>query len=371
MTGVRDAVELYINLNITLVFAFLVWLGLRFVMRRTDLRHAYNTQLKSMKILLALVALSPILSILATRAQEAFAPGQSLVLSDLVVAAYLRGDLSSISSIGAIEFERLLNVRSGWTESFSSLSSPGFIVIAGALGFGLLVFMARFTMAVWQVHSVIHGGHRIKRIGRVDVHVTNAVRVPLAARGLLRHHIILPYEFGIGGRDRQMALAHELQHFRNRDLEWEIGLELLRPLFFWNPAFVLLKRHFDRLRELSCDEAVLERRGFEPLEYAMCLLRFCERAMTRERRHGLNVALVSHGRMSARRDLAQRLLSLKTMGNTRPVRPVYGLCFALVLGLGVALFTASIQTHKDWSHDRLMLSTVVNLERLQEIQRGF
>ncbi len=367
MTGFRDVVEVYINLNLTLLFALLVWLGLHGLARRTRFRYAYTTQFKGLKMLLILVLVSPVLSALATRLQEAFAPEQSLVISDMVVAAYLRGDIA----IGAIEFEQFLNTRKGWTEGMLGMSSPVFAIVGAVLVLGLVAFVMKFALSAWQVSRVLRGGHLVKRIGRVDVRVSDAVRVPFAARGLMRHHIVLPLDFEAEGTDRQMAMAHELQHFRNRDLEWEIALEMLRPLFFWNPAFVLLKRQFDRLRELSCDEAVLQRRGFAPLDYAMCLLRFCERAVTGGQRHGLNVALVSQSRLTARRDLAQRLLSLKTMGRSRRLSPVHGIIGAVVLGFGFALFSASIQTHKDWTHDRLMLSTVVNLERLEAINAGF
>ncbi|MEM7598760.1 MAG: M56 family metallopeptidase [Pseudomonadota bacterium] len=365
MTGIRDVVEVYINLNLTLLFAFALWCLLRAGLGRTRLRHAYGVQLRAMKLFLVFVALSPVLSFLATRMQEMVAPGQSLVLSDFVVAAYLRGDIQ----ISALEFERLLNLRAGWTEGALTLSTPVFTVLAVALFGGLIGFVLRFGLRAIRVRSMLRASHLIKRIGRIDVRMSQTVHVPVAARGLTRYHVVLPYEFEATGLDRQMALAHELQHFRNRDLEWEIGLEMLRPLFFWNPAFVLLKRQFDKLRELSCDEAVLARRGFQPLDYALCLLRFCERAVLG--RQGLNVGLVAQGRLSARRDLAQRLLSLGTMGAGGRVGFLPAVGFAGVLTVGFALFAASIQTHKDWTHDRLMLSTVVNLERLEAINKGF
>ncbi|MEL6647245.1 MAG: M56 family metallopeptidase [Pseudomonadota bacterium] len=365
MAGIRDVLEIYINLNLTMVFAFVIWLVLRAGLLRTSLRHAYGVQLRVIKLLLAFVALSPLLSFLATQTQKMLAPEQSLILSDFVVAAYLRGDIQ----ISALEFERLLNLRAGWTEGALTLASPVFAALAVALSVGLLGFVLRFGLRAVQVRDMLDASHLIKRIGRVDLRVSQTVRVPIAVRGLTRYHVVLPYDFEATGLDRKMALAHEMQHFRNRDLEWEIGLEMLRPLFFWNPAFFLLKQQFDKLRELSCDEAVLARRGFAPLDYAMCLLRFCERAVTG--RQGLNVGLVGTGRLSARRDLAQRLLSLGTMRAGRRVGFVPGVVFAVVLTVGFALFSASIQTHKDWSHDRLMLSTVVNLERLEAINAGF
>ncbi len=55
------------------------------------------------------------------------------------------------------------------------------------------------------------------------------------------------------------VLAHEFQHLRQGDIEWEILLEALKPIFFLNPAFHAWKRQVEKLRELSCDSQVLTR----------------------------------------------------------------------------------------------------------------
>ena len=47
-------------------------------------------------------------------------------------------------------------------------------------------------------------------------------------------------------------------------------------------------------------------------------------------------------------------------------RMVLWAVIALVLGLGAA----SVRQTEDWSHDRIMLSTVVNLERLEARNQG-
>ncbi|MFC6585134.1 hypothetical protein [Sulfitobacter aestuariivivens] len=42
---------------------------------------------------------------------------------------------------------------------------------------------------------------------------------------------------------------------------------------------------------------------------------------------------------------------------------------AIPLLSAIVLMTVAIQSPGDWSHDRLMLSTVVNLDRMDEINR--
>src|SRR5690606_2987736 len=78
-------------------------------------------------------------------------------------------------------------------------------------------------------------------------------------------------------------LAHELQHLRQGDVEWEIALELLKPFFFWNPAFYLWKNQVEVMRELSCDRAILIRRGYDVAAYCQFLLSVCRDSLRRRR----------------------------------------------------------------------------------------
>jgi hypothetical protein len=42
--------------------------------------------------------------------------------------------------------------------------------------------------------------------------------------------------------DLKVALTHPSQYLRQGDIDWEISLAAMRPLFFWNPALILKKR---------------------------------------------------------------------------------------------------------------------------------
>ena len=68
-------------------------------------------------------------------------------------------------------------------------------------------------------------------------------------------------------------MAHELQHFRQKDVETAILLELLRPVLFWNPAFYLWRRDMRSIREFACDQALRARGRFDPRAYCECLIR--------------------------------------------------------------------------------------------------
>ena len=92
--------------------------------------------------------------------------------------------------------------------------------------------------------------------------------------GLLRPRIYLPW--GLEGTDRDLALEHEKAHLRRGDPWWRLLGWLLLCLHWFNPlcwlAFLLAGRDM----ELSCDEAVLSRRG-KAGEYSESLLRIAEK----------------------------------------------------------------------------------------------
>jgi len=82
------------------------------------------------------------------------------------------------------------------------------------------------------------------------------------------------------------------------------------------------------------------------------------------------VTLVTADRLSWREGrksfLEQRVVSLLHANHMRRPR-ILTLCFIVPLVASVLVCAVAIQRSGDWSQDRLMLSTIVNLERLDQI----
>jgi len=76
---------------------------------------------------------------------------------------------------------------------------------------------------------------------------------------------------------------------------------------------------------------------------------------------------VAFFRSGAKRELMDRVMSLQNVAKRRHWASVPVL--SLLLMLGVSLAAASIRQPGDWSQDRLLLSSVVNLERFAAINR--
>ena len=83
------------------------------------------------------------------------------------------------------------------------------------------------------------------------------LKVPMLA-GVLRPVLLLP-EGTPPGRSLELALLHELTHFRRRDI-WLKALGLwVRALYWFNPLVWLMGRLIERDTELACDEEALGR----------------------------------------------------------------------------------------------------------------
>ena len=94
----------------------------------------------------------------------------------------------------------------------------------------------------------------------------------LVTWGLRRPKVILPAA-ARGWTDQrvQIVLAHELAHIRRRDWPTQMGAELLRAVYWFNPLIWIACRRLRRESEHACDDAVLGL-GVEGTEYASTLL---------------------------------------------------------------------------------------------------
>lgn len=363
MTAMKPVLDLYIDANILLLLAFGFWRAARYLFVERLLRDDFRRQLTLLKSVLVLTILSPALAYAGVYLGNVLVPGTPLTLSDIAVAAYLEGEIA----VPAIQFEAWLNARDSWVLAFLAGKLPVLSALFLAMVALAGVHLARLAWSFARVSRAISGSHVWRSTGRTDIRFSDRIDMPFAARGLRRRHVVLPSAMIMRPHELRVVLAHEFQHLRSNDVEWEIAFEMLRPLLFWNPAFALWKRDFDQMRELSCDQAVVETRRISAEAYAGCLLDFCERRLSGGLPRVMNVAFVSA--FNSSHALENRLLSV--FKSPRGGGRVAFRCSILALAVFVALAAASVRKPGDWSQDRLMLSTIVNLERLEAINRGF
>ena len=358
----------YIDTNVVLLTVGVVWFCAKRVIARSPLRTAYLTQLHLLYGLIAMVVVSPLVVYLIEVTQNAgyVTPYKPVTLSDFLVAQYLHGNIA----MAPTTFEHLLMIRTELTHDIVTFSSWLGYAVIGVLALGFLAMVMRNARDTLQLMGMIRRSYVLRRVGKVDVRFTDETGVPFSTRGLFRHYIVLPTCLLAQANDVRIAVSHEIQHVRQRDLTWEIVLELVRPFFFWNPAFAYCKRDIERVRELACDQQVLSRNTHPIRDYCECLLRVCHSSLTGDRTNQIMTPSVpfvqlDRGLYASQSEsfLKQRILSV--LEGPTPLRFRH-MGSALMLSLFAVVIFASIALRpvNDWSHDRLMLSTIVNLERL-------
>ena len=368
-----DAVlNAFINTNILIIVAYVLWWATRAILNRTGQRNSHALQLRLLNMVFVAIVLSPFAVLGMSWLQNSgHALGLKLNLSDIVVAYYLNGGIE----MQATQFERLVNLRDSFTNNV--LNAAGWVAwtVIAAFLFSLAIGVLRLFYSVFCLHRIVSNSYAWRRFGRVNLYLSDRTLVPFSTRGLRNYYLVFPAHMLGERRELKVSLAHELQHLRQADIGWEIALEALKPLFFLNPAFHAWKRQVEHLRELSCDAEILRRGRINVDEYCETLLSVCQQSLRKDRVFVVavpKVTLVTADRSNLmngpRSFLHERIVSVLEQRNFRQSRWLYGAVLAPLVA-AIMLTAVVIQRPADWSQDRLMLSTVVNLERLDEINR--
>jgi beta-lactamase regulating signal transducer with metallopeptidase domain len=375
MTLPNQIFDIYIDLNITFAITAVVWLVAKLVLERLGIKLAYSVQLGLLNGLFIITALSPGAVALYRHLLDAgVVPGaMSVNLSDMVVSQYLRGGIA----IPAQDFQSLLGLRAQLSTEILSLTSVLGAGIVAVFLAGVTFFGLKLAKGFIQLNRALDSCHVWRDHGKLRLLLSDTAVVPYSARGLTRNYVVLPSELLTQSDDLKLVLKHEFEHLRQGDVTWEIGLELLRPLFFWNPFFYIWKSEVERLRELACDQKVAENAQVDLKSYCMCLLR-AAKAGIQKREAFLNqnrssvaaVALIEVQDRLLRRSPSQKLRSrVEALMEQDRAKPHIGLVALVIVPMAAVVFLTglAIQKPADWSQDRLMLSAIINLERLETI----
>lgn len=345
----------YIDANLILLVAALIWVAAKALLSLTTLRAAHGAQLQLIYGLIIIAAGVPVLLLLGNPL--------AVKISDIVVAQYLNGSFAMTPST----FEQILGSRDTLVQDISTLRSPVGQAIAAIALLGFSFVTGRLIIRFLRLRRLIAHSYGWKQFGRLHLRITDATHVPFSSRGLRNHYVLLPASMLSRPHDLRISLAHELQHCRQGDLSWELALEILRCVFFFNPAVHFVKREVAKLRELACDQQVIARKNLQVQDYGACLVRVCRTAMQVDTKSQTTLPVVALLNITKSRKseqfLRRRVTEMLTHQSRRVSRWVV-LALLVPLGVIVTLGAASMQRSGDWSQDRLLLSAIVNLERL-------
>ncbi len=364
--------DAFINANILICVAFALWFALRGVMWGVGLKHAYSTQIRLLNTVFLTVLSAPLIVAGFNALQKTgVTPAVKVNLSDIALSYYLKGGIA----MKATDFEGLMQLRDTFLLNILAGAGLASKVLIAAFFVGLIIGMTRLVYSMFCLWRIVSGSYHWREIGRVKLRLSDRTLVPFSTRGLWSYYVVIPSHMLGQSDEMRVTLAHEFQHIRQGDLEWEIVLEALKPLFFLNPAYHAWKRQVEALREFNCDSQVLSKGRINAKVYCDTLLSICQKTLRRDRSFVIavpKVTLVTADRSSLikgkRSFLERRILSVLNLKRLPYERLLFA-ALAVPLFSAMALTSVAIQRPGDWSHDRLMLSTVVNLERLDEINR--
>ena len=360
--------DAYLDVNALLLLACAACFATGYALRFLGLGHTVFAQLRMMRATFLVVVISPfiVIAFMAVVQNGYILPDSVPNLSDFIVAQYLHGAFEMNPSA----LENLLSVRSQTVSAFFETHDAVGVPVIALLVAGIMAFGLRLALSILRLRRMIKDSYAWRRFGSLHLRLSDEISVPFSTRSFRNRFVVLPSAMITRNADLRIALAHEIQHLRQNDVTWEIFLEALRPLFFWNPAFYLWKRRVEQLRELSCDRQVMMRRGYKVAEYCDCLINVCQNSLKPRRLFAVDMPVVAlvriENRLFAQRSaklLKNRLFSLIEGKAERNPTQVFLLLGVPMLALTLTASLA-IQKPSDWSQDRLMLSTIINLERI-------
>lgn len=169
----------------------------------------------------------------------------------------------------------------------------------------------------------------IRKPSRVEL--SNEISVPmLVLSGNVQ--LILPADFEarFGLEGCRMAIAHELAHYKRRDLWWNLLPTMVSiVLFFWPPAWLAARRYYLAM-ELACDESAIRSAKLGHAAYAGLLVRLLEdQGRRRMPAHALSMAW-----SGTFRALSERIRFMKIdLQNQRFRRPISALVMVATIGV--------------------------------------
>lgn len=165
--------------------------------------------------------------------------------------------------------------------------ATGFFAIVGSLLAGLvrLRWLTRRALPIddelWlRLGRELAAAHGLTRA--IAILATERSNL-IATWGVLRPRVIVPAAARGWTEARiRMVLGHELAHLRRRDWLVQLGAEVVRAVYWFNPLAWLACRRLRLESEQACDDAVLAA-GAPPREYAeelLALARMCRRSVS-------------------------------------------------------------------------------------------
>jgi beta-lactamase regulating signal transducer with metallopeptidase domain len=155
--------------------------------------------------------------------------------------------------------------------------------------------------------------------------------------GFINALILIPSNLLLDSKkeERDAILIHEMAHIRHCDSQWSLLLAGVRAIYFFHPLTWIAYQEWSTLREMMCDDTVLDRKKIAPMRYCEILFAICQAELPRP----ATTRAFSTGFLQ----LQRRIKHMKTQKNKGAVS-VAAIAALLVVG------TLSIPAHLAWTN---------------------
>lgn len=260
--NIAHVLSAYLTLNALLVVAFLY---LRFARGRLSARSELRLHYRAIAMLFLIAAMTGIIP------QRAIFEPAAKVWSSRPYRGTANPGLSS-------GHDGILSVTSPHGVSQfngANVSVAVIFIFLSAVAFGVF----RITRDWRRLRSIRRDSYLIRRVGTVSVFVNLSVHVPFSCWLPGRAEVILPESLTSRPLDCRIAIAHELQHHRQRDTMWVYVMSFLGIICAINPLARLWNRLLSEVQEFAVDETLVDRNKVESRQYARCLIEVAETAL--------------------------------------------------------------------------------------------
>lgn len=207
-------------------------------------------------------------------AWKAIAPAQG----ESVAVDALRGELVAASAIQGRESDGLM--QSGMVPAKSHIGMIWFIIALGMLMRKIIMYRSFIKhvkagaepVSDCSLLNTLYEAQWQTGVGKaMELFVNPRISSPMLI-GVWRPCIVLP-DTDISEKDFRYIVTHELMHYKRRDILYKWLVQFVVCLHWFNPLVYVMSREISKACELSCDEAVLAKLGYEhAADYGKTLL---------------------------------------------------------------------------------------------------
>ena len=221
-------------------------------------------------------------------------------------------------------------------------SHPIFICTACIYFFGVLLYLSNFLYKLSKLNQLRISGNfeqesiwlnllattSIKINHRIKIGVSQKINSPLVF-GFFEPIILLPFSIcnQLSPEQIKLILLHEIAHILRNDYIINLIISLTKIVLWFNPFSYLFLRRINLLRELSCDEFVVEHSN-APISYSKALYQLAHNVQPKMP----NLAMGAMGTLES--DLLIRIKNINQIKNTNTYRFKLIVSVLLLISIG-------------------------------------